>query len=134
MSNTNARRLYGDHWDGVLNHEWYIDAPSTDDFEHMLQRLDARRYTMLTLQGDGEQHMAIGGGAGRYVVYATFDNDEFWNLLCRTSAEGIVLLNAGGQEGDFPAMQVVSIEQARAAGHAFLEACRLDPEQRWERQ
>lgn len=134
MSDMNVRRIRGDCWDGVLNHEWHIDAPTVDEFEHALQRLDARCFTMLTIQGDGVLHMTIGGGAGRYVVYATFDNEEFWNLLCREPAKGIILLNAGGQEGDFPATHVVSIEQACAAGRVFLDACKLDPAQQWERQ
>jgi hypothetical protein len=38
------------------------------------KRLDARSYTMLTIRWEGEKHMIIGGGAGCYVVYATFDN------------------------------------------------------------
>ena len=128
------RRIRGDRWDGVLNHEWDVDRASVEDFDRALDRLDARIYTMLTIEGSGEQHLTIGGGAGRYVVYATFGNEEFWNLLCGKSATGTILLNAGGQEGDFPATQVVSKEQAGAAGRVFLDACQLDPTQQWEKQ
>lgn len=133
MSKLNCR-IHGDCWDGVLNHEWHIDGASPEDMERALERLDARTYTMLTIQGDGEQHLTIGGGAGRYVVYATFDNEEFWNLLSTQRADGVVLLNAGGQEGDYPANQIVSLEQARVAGQAFLLRRQLDPGQRWDRQ
>jgi len=38
--------------DGVLNHEWHIDAASTEELERALQRLDARKYTMVSIQWD----------------------------------------------------------------------------------
>ena len=48
--------------------------------------------------------------------------------------EGVVLLNAGGQEGDYPAKQIVSLDQALAAGREFFDKRRLDPAQTWDRQ
>ena len=126
--------IHGDRWQGVLNHEWRIDRASPVDLESVLDRLDARTHTIITIQGEGEQHLTIGGGAGQYVVYATFDNDQFWNLLRSQPASGTILLNAGGQEGDYPAEQVVTKEQARAAGLVFLHAGRLDPSQQWQKQ
>jgi hypothetical protein len=41
------RKIRGDRWDGVLNHEWDIDRASVEDFDRALDRLDARIYTML---------------------------------------------------------------------------------------
>ena len=123
--------LFGDRWDGALNHEWRIEHASSADFEHALDRLDAKVHTLITVQREGEQHLAIGGGAGQYVVYATFDNERFWSLLRAQAATGVVMLNAGGQEGDYPASQVVTREQARRAGLAFLGTGELDPSQRW---
>jgi hypothetical protein len=57
---------------------------------------------MLTIVGDGESHLTIGGGAGQYVVYAAFDNEVFWNLFRPQDASGRIILVGGGQEGDFP--------------------------------
>ena len=128
------RKILGDHWEGVLNREWSIEEASSADLDRTLDRLDARTYTMVTIQADGDRHLTIGGGAGQYVVYATFDNEEFWNLLRPQPIVGTVLLNAGGQQGDFPAAQVVDMEQARAAGRAFLDACHLNPTQQWQKQ
>ena len=127
------RRLLGDHWEGVLNHEWTVEKASSADLDRALDRLDARTYTMIIVQLGGEQHLTIGGGAGQYVVYATFDNEEFWNLLRTQAPASTVLLNVGGQQGDFPAAQVVDKEQARVAGHVFLNACLLNPTQQWEK-
>ncbi|MDC3982186.1 Imm1 family immunity protein [Polyangium jinanense] len=129
-----ALSIHGDKWHGVLNDEWHVDRPSWDDVDKAIRRLDAKTYTIVTVQGPGEQHLAIGGGSGRYIVYATFDNCEFWNLLSTDSTNGMVLLNAGGQEGDYPAAQIVDQEQARTAARTFLLDLRLEPSLRWERQ
>ncbi len=129
-----VRRIDGDRWEGVVNHGWIVDHASSTDLNRAIDRLDARIYTIVTIQVDGERHLTIGGGAGQYVVYATFDNEEFWNLIRSEPSAGTVRLNAGGQEGDFPAAQVVNKEQARAAGNRFLNECLLDPVQQWQKQ
>jgi len=134
MSTLTSCTIHGDRWDGVLNHEWHTDNPSEAELEHALLRLDAKQYTMVTIAADQDKHLTIGGGAGRYVVYAAFDNEDFWNLVCPEPAGGTVLLNAGGQEGDFPAAQIVTLEQARAAALVFLNSRQLDPGQQWEKQ
>jgi hypothetical protein len=35
------------------------------------QAYEGWKYTLVTIQREGEQHMAVGGGAGRIVVSAT---------------------------------------------------------------
>lgn len=125
--------MHGDRWDGIQCHDWQTENPIAADFEEALLRLDADVHTLLTIATDGETHLTIAGGSGRYVVYATFDNEEFWNLLRPEQASGTVMLNAGGQVGDFPAIQVVSLQQARSAGLVFLDSGQLDPGQSWEK-
>jgi hypothetical protein len=126
-------RIVSDKWEGVMNHEEEIERPTPADFGHLLDRLDARTYTMIVLDAGGEHHLTIGGGAGQYVVYATFDNEEFWNLLRPELVAGTIMLNAGGQEGDYPAAQVVDKAYAAQAGRTFLMTGRLDSSMRWER-
>jgi hypothetical protein len=134
MSKVNVRKIHGDCWNGVLNEEWAIDQASSADFDHALERLDACTYTMLVIEGDDEQYLIIGGGSSQYVVCATFDNEESWNLLSAEAMPGTVLLNVGGQEGDYPAVQVVNMEQARTAGRVFLDTLQLDSTQKWKKQ
>lgn len=129
-----ALAIHGDRWRGVLNDEWHIDNPTWDEVSRAIQRLDAKTFTMVTIQGPDGQHLAVGGGAGQYVVYATFDNCDFWNLLAERIQEGMVVLNAGGQEGEYPACQIVDLGQAQAAAHAFLGQLQLAPTLRWEKQ
>lgn len=128
-----AMRMICDCWDGPNNHNVVREAPSQPEFDEAFERLDAQVHTMVVLDAGGERHMSIGGGAGQYVVYATFDNEEFWNLLRKAPTDGVVMLNAGGQEGDFPARQVVGQEEARQAGRSFLASCNLDRTLQWEK-
>ncbi|WP_434345614.1 Imm1 family immunity protein [Myxococcus virescens] len=131
---TKMAMIHGDRWEGVLNLEWRVDRASSADLERALEQLDARIHTLVTIQHEGEQHLTIGGGAGQYVVYATINNEQFWNLLRSQPAIGTIRLNAGGQEGNYPAEQIVTKEQALAAGQAFLDAGRLDSSQKWQKQ
>jgi hypothetical protein len=126
-------RIVGDRWEGTTNHEWTVEAPALDAFETALSRLDGTTFTEIVLDGGQGRHLAIGGGGGRYVVYAAVANDEFVNLLHCNPRDGTVKLTAGGQEGDYPARRVVTIEEARDAGRTFLQAGELDPRQRWIR-
>jgi hypothetical protein len=130
----NASRISGDRWRGMLNDEWHVDQPSWDEAEDAIRRLDASTYTIVMIESIGEQHLAVGGGAGRYVVYATFDNYDFWNLLGDGGAGGRTLLNAGGQDGDYPVRQIVDLEQACRAARTFFLGLRLDPSLWWEKQ
>lgn len=129
-------QLFGDRWEGRVDREWRVVSPSEHDLDQAIERLDGTTYTMISLErlGEGEQHLAVGGGGGRYVVYATFDNEEFWNLVCSEPAEGVVLVKAGGQEGEYPARNVVNLAQARSAGRAFLNSGELDRGQEWEKR
>lgn len=127
----NVITLFGDLWSGASNSEWEISAPTPAIFDSALDQLDGEARTMITICGEGAQHLAIGGGAGRYIVYATFDNEQFWNLRSNEKASGKTMLFVGGQEGDFQAEYVVTKEQARSAGHAFLKTFQLDPAQEW---
>ena len=103
-----------------------------DDLDHALQRLDGNTHTLVILEGEGEAHLAVGGGGGRYVVYATFDNVAFWNLVDPGATTGSLIVNAGGQEGDYAVRQVVDLTHARAAAHGFFSRRELDPDQMWE--
>lgn len=129
-----ARSIHGDSWHGALNDGWHFDHPSWDDVENAIVRLDAKTYTLVTIQGVGEQHMGIGGGAGHYVVYATFDGNDFWNLLNSETKDGLVLLNAGGQEGEYSRKQVLDLQSVLIAARAFFSDSRLDSGLQWERQ
>jgi len=134
MKNVNKLSLSGDLWDGPLNHDWKNHDPSIEDFDCALKALDALERTMVSIHYGDEACLTIAGGSGRYVVYACTGDENFWNLMRPDKEDGVVLLNAGGQEGDFPARQVVDFSQASAAGAFFFKFHQMDPSLYWEKQ
>ena len=112
--------LRGDHLvDDTADH-WAIEHPSGSDFLAALTRLDAASYTEVTITTAGDAHLAIAGGAGHYVVHATYGDSERWTLVRR-------------QPGTAGADPVVTLDQARTAGLTYLLTGTLDPTLRWEK-
>jgi hypothetical protein len=128
-------RIVADRWTGVFCDEDETLTPVVGDVDRVVDALDAKTRTLVSLYGRDGAHLSIGGGAGRYVVYALTPDDQLWNLHTdEDNRKGTVLLNAGGQEGDYPASQVVNKGLALQAARTFLAKGELDPRLRWERQ
>lgn len=134
--NTNpyAKSLTTDSWKGGDCEESVIDRPREADLLEAIDRLDERVYTLVIVGGEGEAHLAVGGGRGRFVVYATFDNRTFHNLVERGRPGGVITIVAGGQAGEYPACQVVDRERAIRAASRFLSEGRLGEDLGWEVQ
>jgi hypothetical protein len=64
-------------WQGTQNHSSLQPVECWPDIEAAIQELDGQRKTLVTLEADGEIHMAIGGGPYEYLVYLTLDNETF---------------------------------------------------------
>lgn len=111
-----------------------LESPTSSDIVAAVKALDASARTTVTLQADGQHHMTIGGGNGQYLVYSTRDNDNFFNLLGDAHAEGDVLLFVGGQEGRYPARQIIGQERAITAAVTFALTGSLDATLEWEEQ
>ena len=112
-----------------------VDRPSWDQISAGIDALDAERHTLLTLNGGKGDVLMIGGGAGRYVGVYQPGEDEFWNLHSDRPAEGQpILLNCGGQEGDFRPDEIVGIEQVRAAARTLFDTGGVDVGLGWRLQ
>jgi hypothetical protein len=132
---TFVNRIVTDKWSGLLCDEDEIHAPTVDDLDRVIEELDAKTHTLVSLYGESGAYLSIGGGAGQYVAYASTSDEQLWNLLSDSDdRNGIVLLNAGGQEGDFPARQVVDKVLALQAARVFFGTGKLDFALRWEKQ
>ncbi|WP_431045594.1 Imm1 family immunity protein [Roseateles sp. L2-2] len=61
---------------------------------------------------------------------------QSWNLVddSKDHVHEVVLLNAGGQEGDFPLRQVIDQLQTLQAAQTFLRTGELDAFLNWEQQ
>jgi len=137
---SHVRRVVWDLWDGEICEEGCIDRPKLSDVEGIILAMDARRRTIVTLYKGDDDILVVGGGDGRYVVYMADSEGRYWNLISGAFASGDllatdrVLLNAGGQEGDFPIYQIVNRSQAIQAITAFYREGLRDESQRWECQ
>ena len=129
-----VKQVFLDQWEDQDCIEQQFDAPTAEVLRAAFDRLDGRRHTLLTLQGEGERHLAVGGGPDRFVVYMTEDNLCFYNLVTAVAAddqtESVV---AGGQEGDYPSAQVITKSMAwEAVLTYFASGTRSD--QTWSLQ
>lgn len=134
MTTNYAKTLTFDRWNDADCDESVIEKPVEADLREAVDRLDQRIHTVAIVGGEGEAHLAIGGGSGGYVVYATYDNVTFYNLMNRASGDKSRTVVVGGQAGDYPAHQVVTRSLALLAATRFLTTGQLGDDLGWEVQ
>jgi len=97
--------------------------------------LDGDTRTLVTVYGE-DAHLAVGGDSSTgLVVYATFDNEVFHQLVTGTGGgDREVMVVAGGQPGRYPAKSVVPLRDAVTAAGTFADDGRLDDRLTWVKQ
>ena len=120
-------------WQGNQNHRSIEEAINWKGVETAIRELDGHRRTLVTLETDGESHMAIGGGAGKYLVYVTLDNENFSYLINPTKLGNSETLVIGGQEGIYPGKWCVDLAITLRAAQSFVELGSIDKSVIWER-
>jgi hypothetical protein len=109
--------------------------PTWPDIERAIRRLDGDGCSMVSL-GIGPPpvpHMAIGGGEnGKYIVYATEDNQKFLTLVNPGAPAGKCLLVAGGQRGEYDLRICVDLSAALEAAREYAESGQLATTLTWE--
>ena len=120
-------------WQGNSNQSALRSVQDWKSIETAIKELDGYRKTLVTLEADGETHMAVGGGASLYVVYLTFDNETFHYLVDPAKSDTDQNLTVGGQEGVYPAKLCVDIDLALKAAKTFSELGTMDKSVIWER-
>jgi hypothetical protein len=127
-----ARSLSTDCWQGTESKTNLVSDPSWQDIENAIKDLDGKVRTSAALHGEGEAHLAVGGGSsGRYLVYATSDNRHFSTLTNGQAARSKVQLYIGGQFGEYTDNLIVDIASALTAARSFAESGELDPTVPW---
>jgi len=130
-----VNHISADHWSGVQNDEEAIESPSVNDLFRLIKVLNAKDRTLLCLGGQHGSYMAIGGGNRQYVVYISDSNQQLWNLIAEgAEAKLAETLIVGGQDGDYPARQIVGEEIATKAAESFFLKGERDPSLQWELQ
>ncbi|NER24211.1 MAG: hypothetical protein F6J86_44620 [Symploca sp. SIO1B1] len=76
--------------------------------------------------------MAVGGGKGKYVVYLTFDNEQFHYVVEASKSDEDENLTVGGQEGIYPAKLCIDLDTALKAAKTFAENGAMEKSVIWE--
>ena len=122
-------------WDqAFVEHELETSDPT--DVLRRIDALDGSDCTLVTVFRDAA-HMTVGGSVrSGLVVYATFDDSAFHQLVSREpmneSGDSVDMVIAGGQAGAYPRRLVVDAVIAKSAIQVFLDEGTLDPRQSWE--
>jgi Immunity protein Imm1 len=122
-----------ENWQSNQNNGLLKEAKGWEEIEAAIRELDGHRRTLVTLEAEGETHMAIGGGTGRYLVYVTFDNENFNYLVNPSKPDNAETLVVGGQEGIYPAKWCVDLATTLRAAKAFAELGMIEKSVVWER-
>ena len=122
-----------EQWIDNFNQDELINKPSWNQIETAIRELNGKNKTLVTLGADEETYMSIGGGAGKYVVTATFDNFDFYILVNLLKPDNqIEKLVVGGQQGNYSAKMCVDLLPCLLAARTFVESGKLDTLLSWE--
>jgi Immunity protein Imm1 len=122
-----------ENWQGNQNKSVFKKAINWTEIQTAIRELDGHYKTLVTLETEGEIHMAIGGGTGKYIVYLTFDNETFYYLIDPLKLNTDERLIVGGQEGIYPAKLCVDIGTVMKAAQTFAELGTMEKALIWEK-
>lgn len=89
-------QLSTENWIGNQNQGTLEQALNWQQIESAIIDLDTHQKTLVLLETEGETHMAVSGGLGKYVVYVTFDNENLHYLIEPSKTEIEETLVVGG--------------------------------------
>ncbi|NEP59930.1 MAG: hypothetical protein F6K31_23480 [Symploca sp. SIO2G7] len=119
-------------WQGNQNNGSVQPVRGWQQIEAAINQLDGYHKTLVTLETDRETHMAVGGGKGKYVVYLTFDNEQFHYIIEPSKSDEDETLTVGGQEGIYPAKLCIDLDAALKAAKTFAENGAMEKSVIWE--
>jgi Immunity protein Imm1 len=119
-------------WLAAQNQGSVQPAREWRQIEAAISQLDGHHKTLVTLESEGETHMAVGGGKGKYLVYLTFDNERFHYVVEPSESDTDENLTVGGQEGTFPAKLCVDLNAALKAAKTFADSGMMEKSVIWE--
>ncbi|BAY62810.1 hypothetical protein NIES22_28860 [Calothrix brevissima NIES-22] len=119
-------------WVGNQNRGCVKPAQSWLEIEAAIKELDGQRKTLVTLETEGETHMAIGGGLQKYVVYVTFDNENFHYLVDPSKSDIDETVIVGGQAGVYSAKSCIDLNTTLQAAKTFAELGIMEKSVIWE--
>lgn len=127
-------KFSSEDWQNNQNTEVLHPAKNWQEIEKVIRELDGKHRTLVTLETDGEAHLAIGGGPDKFIVYLTFDNEVFYYLCGFAKSNLEESLIVGGQEGLYPTKFCVEIDLILQVAKTFAEFGTMDQTVVWEKE
>ena len=119
-------------WVGPSMQATELERPQWEVVDEAIRALDnaSRNDIYLTpSRADPETYLAIGGGAGRYIVTGSVKNKEFPTVIDPAKGtEPVEIIVVGGQSGRYPANWVLDLDTALRAARAFYATGRFEGE------
>lgn len=126
--------LEWDEWNERVDRGSSIANPIWEQVEEAICRLDGKNHTIVTLRLGDESYMMIAGGwQGCYLVIETNDNMTFSNLADPLKSDNPVMMDIGGQPGEYAQRRCVSFTIAMDAANTYFETGQLKTGLTWER-
>lgn len=123
-----------DDWRNRVDHGISIAEPTWAEVRLAIEGLDGRHRTTVTLfdKEDSERYLIIAGQwAGKFMVNATIDGNDFFSLVDSSLPKDRKILFAGGQDGDYEERKCVPLLWALEAAQTFFETGELNPALAW---
>jgi hypothetical protein len=113
-------------WSASARRDSVVSNPTWQQIGSAIRALNNDNLNDLYLYpsaSDSETYLAIGGGAGRYILTGSIKNESFPTLV-NSAREPMpyARLVVGGQLGDFPANWVVDLAAALETAKSFVAA------------
>lgn len=131
-----VKRVFYDDYRDLSNIEKNIDFPTWEDVEKVIDMLDGKSVTQITMDnGNEDNYLCIGGGNDGLcnIFISKNDNENIYTLIKSNAISSLVhKLVTGGQEGDFEDKLCVSIEIAKCVAKKYYELGQMDDSFIWE--
>ncbi|MCM1232784.1 MAG: Imm1 family immunity protein [Ruminococcus flavefaciens] len=119
-----VKRIFYDDMRNQYDFEKEIELPGWDDVEGLINKMDGKVITQITMDNGNEDHyFCIGGGnGGLYNVFISEnDNEMVWNLVNPDNDSKTYRLVTGGQEGEFEGRLCVTIKTVKKVAKYYYE-------------
>lgn len=125
--------LQWDEWSEAVDNGSKELNPSWEQVEAAILSLDGISRTIVKLTLDEDAYLIVAGGSDEnYMVFATKDNGVLSHLTDESKPASRILLDVGGQPGEYAAKRCVSSGTALAAAKTYFENGQLRSDLKWE--
>ena len=113
-------------WAATGERDTFIEKPSWSQIEGAVRALNNENLNDLYLypeENNPETYLCVGGGAGRYVLTGSINNNSFPTLVDPIrSPTPTTSLVVGGQPGDYPSNWIMDLSTTLKTTKAFFDA------------